>query len=98
MEEGAEEQDIEGTEGDEAVDVKHMAQQMMEDLDKDKDGFVSLKEVGSENVDGAEEADEETKKAVLEEFRNADKNKDSKLSAEEMLAFTNGDTQPSEEA
>jgi len=98
MEEGAEEQDMEGTEGDEAVDVKHMAQQVMEDLDKDKDGFVSLKEFEGENLDGAEELDEETKKEVLKEFQNADKNNDSKLSAEEILAFTNGDTQPSEEA
>merc|ERR1712014_492583 len=58
MEEGAEEQGMEGTEGDSAMDEKQMAREMMEELDKDKDGSLSFKEFLGDDIDGAEEAED----------------------------------------
>merc|ERR1712050_712966 len=79
MEEGAEEKDteegMERTLGDEAMDEQQMAQHMLEELDKDKDGFVSLAEFQGEDMDGVEEADkEEKKKGMQEDFKRSDKN------------------------
>merc|ERR1712107_863767 len=71
-----------GTEGDSAMDE---TRKMMEELDKDKDGFLSFKEFLGDDIDGAEEAEDEMKKSMQEDFAKADKNKDAKLSAEELL-------------
>merc|ERR1719215_681891 len=96
MEEGAEEQDTEQSmddaEGNEAMDEKQAVQQMMEELDKDKDGSLSLEEFLGD------EMEEEMKKEMQGDFQKTDKNNDSKLSAEELQAFVNSEQQPSEEA
>merc|ERR1740121_957435 len=85
---------MEGADGYKAMDENQMTQHMMEDLDTDKDGQLSLKEFEGEeiNVDAGEESErEEMKKAVQEDFKNADKNSDGKLSAEELQAFNKAD-------
>merc|ERR1712039_362761 len=80
------------TEGDGAMDEKQM---VMEELDKDKDGFLSLEEFQGDAMDDVETDGEELKKGLEEDFRKADKNNDSKLSTEELQAM--GDETPSEE-
>merc|ERR1740127_49760 len=70
-----------GTEVDGAMDEKQMA---IAELDKDKDGFLSLEEFQGDAMDDVETDREELKKGLEEDFRKADKNNDSKLSTEEL--------------
>lgn len=104
MEEGAEEQDMEqrmeDAEEDDVMDEQQMdeqqwAQEMMEELDKDKDGQLSFAEFEGEEIDVIGEAD---KDEMHKDFRKADKNNDGQLSVEELKHFNMGDEQLNDEA
>merc|ERR1740138_808931 len=72
---------------DDAEAAEQMANQMMEDLDLDKDGQLSLAEFASGDQTQDKEERDQIKKDMQEEFTFADKDKNGKLSKEEVRAM-----------
>jgi hypothetical protein len=77
---------------DDAEAAEQMANQMMEDLDLDKDGQLSLTEFAAgEQAEAADteekEESDQIKKDMQEDFTSADKDKNGKLSKEEVQAM-----------
>merc|ERR1719343_1562797 len=72
---------------DDAEAAEQMANQMMEDFDLDKDGQLSLAEFTSGDQTQDKEERDQIKESMQEDFTSADKDKNGKLSKEEVRAM-----------